>query len=281
MKKQEFIDFMKSPGTMSRDSIPPLEQLVRDYPYFSTAGILYTLNLQKENSIKLNDQLKLASAYSVDRKILKQLIKSVQLLSNGENAYIEMKDGLSSNVVEQETVFLKRENVNENDEDLNLPQLIGVFQKELGKIANNHRNSPEFLNLLNLAGKLEMLLEEHKQQKEPPAKHYFEEYGLDSLEELPPHEEKPISNSKIIDKFIKEEPRIITENQTSFFNPVDFAEQGLMDNEEIVSETLAGIYYDQGNLAKAIKIYKKLSLLNPEKRYYFAARIEKIRKEIK
>ena len=277
MKRQEFIDFMKSPGSMSRESIPPLEQLVRDFPYFSTATILYTLNLQKENSVKFNDQLKLTSAYTTDRKILKQLIKSVQVLSGKNDIGTEMKDGLVTDILEQGTV----ENINNKDEDLNLPQLIDVFQKELGKITENHKNSPEFINLLSLAGKLESLLEEHKQQKEPPAKPYFEEYGLTNLGELPPQEGKIISNSKIIDKFIKDKPRIIPENQTSFFDPIDFANQSLMDNDEIVSETLARIYYDQGNLAKAIKIYKKLSLLNPEKRFYFADRIEKIRKEIK
>ncbi|RKY53356.1 MAG: hypothetical protein DRP93_06680 [Candidatus Neomarinimicrobiota bacterium] len=277
MKKQEFIDFMKSPESMSRESIPPLEQLVHDFPYFSTAAILYTLNLHRENSIKFNDQLKLTSAYTADRKILKQLIKSVQLLSGGDSIAIEMKDGLVTNIPEQ----VSTETINEKDEDLNLPQLIDVFQKELGKITKTHRNSPEFLNLLSLAGKLESLLEEQKQRKEPSVKPYFEEYGLTSLNELPSHEEKTISNSKIIDKFIKDKPRIIPENQTSFFDPVDFANQSLMDNDEIVSETLASIYYDQGNLAKAIKIYKKLSLLNPEKRFYFAGRIEKIRKEIK
>lgn len=281
MKKQEFIDFMKSPELMTGETILPLERLVRDFPYFSSAGILYTLNLRKENSIKFNDQLKLASAYASDRKLLKQLIKDVQLLSERDSIGDEIKDEPNTNLTEKDSTLIQDERINVNDEDLNLPQLIEVFRNELDKITKNYRNSPEFLNLLNLANKLESLLKVQKQQKDPSIKPYFEEYGLTNLEELPQHKEKPISNSKIIDKFISEEPRIISENQTSFFDPVEFANKSLMDNDEIVSETLAGIYYDQGNLAKAIKIYKKLSLLNPEKRFYFAARIEKIRKEIK
>ncbi len=280
MKKQEFIDYLKSPESLSRESISPLEQLVHDYPYFQTADMLYTLNLSKENSIKFSDQLRLASVYAPDRKVLKQLIQSVQLLTKGEKVIFKEKDE-QAEIPEQETSFIKKENISLNDEDLNLPHLIDIFQNELDKITSISKGSYEYHHLQTLAGKLESLLEEHKQQKQSPPSHYFEEYSLTHLKKSPEKEEKSKADSDLIDKFIKENPRIVPEPQIGFFDPVDFAKQSLVDNDEIVSETLAEIYYRQGNLAKAIKIYKKLSLLNPEKRFYFAGRIEKIRKEIK
>lgn len=42
----------------------------------------------------------------------------------------------------------------------------------------------------------------------------------------------------------------------------------------LVTEPLAELYVEQGKTEKAIELYKKLSLLNPEKRTYFASRIK-------
>jgi hypothetical protein len=43
---------------------------------------------------------------------------------------------------------------------------------------------------------------------------------------------------------------------------------------EVITETMADIFIQQGKIAKAAEIYEKLSLLNPAKSPYFAAKIE-------
>jgi hypothetical protein len=89
---------------------------------------------------------------------------------------------------------------------------------------------------------------------------------------------KPLSKEELINQFIENAPRI-TRSKNDFFNPADYARSSSVDKEDIVSETLANIYYKQGNPEKAIKIFEKLCIKVPEKSSYFAGLIEKIKKE--
>lgn len=52
------------------------------------------------------------------------------------------------------------------------------------------------------------------------------------------------------------------------------AKESIEPNEEIISESLAALLAEQGHHKKATKMYKKLSLIFPQKSDYFAAQIE-------
>ncbi|MEM6967583.1 MAG: hypothetical protein AAF573_22655, partial [Bacteroidota bacterium] len=56
------------------------------------------------------------------------------------------------------------------------------------------------------------------------------------------------------------------------------AKQSIQENEDIVSETLAALLAQQGSRKKAIQMYKRLSLIFPEKSSFFAKKIEKLKK---
>jgi tetratricopeptide (TPR) repeat protein len=84
----------------------------------------------------------------------------------------------------------------------------------------------------------------------------------------------------ILDRFIKENPSI-SRPKAEFFNPVNMARQSVEEDEELVTETLASLFYKQGNHKKAIRAYEKLCLLYPSKMSYFASLIQKIKTEIK
>ena len=84
----------------------------------------------------------------------------------------------------------------------------------------------------------------------------------------------------IIDKFIAEQPSIQRgQSATPFFNPEAMAKSSNTVHSDLISETLAKIYLQQGNIQKAIEIYQRLSLKIPKKSAYFAAQIEKINNE--
>ena len=85
---------------------------------------------------------------------------------------------------------------------------------------------------------------------------------------------KTMSKNEIIDKFIAENPQISRPKQ-EFYDPMVVAQTSVVDKENIISETLATIYLNQGYVEKAISMYEKLSLKNPEKSVYFAELIDK------
>lgn len=91
--------------------------------------------------------------------------------------------------------------------------------------------------------------------------------------------ENQLSAFELIDKFIKDEPKL-TRAKTEFFSPVNMAKQSVAEDITFVSETLAKIYVLQGNYAKAIRAYESLRLKYPEKRLYFASQIKNLRKLI-
>jgi tetratricopeptide (TPR) repeat protein len=83
----------------------------------------------------------------------------------------------------------------------------------------------------------------------------------------------------LIDKFLQSNPGTIrpvdTENRAHVNEVV---ENSTLETDEIITETLANIYFQQKNFEKAQEAYKKLSLKYPEKSVYFATRIKEIEK---
>lgn len=77
----------------------------------------------------------------------------------------------------------------------------------------------------------------------------------------------------LISKFLCEKPVFVMKKEV-----YDEPNESVYD-PEIISETLAEIYFKQGKTDMSLNIYEKLCLKFPEKNSYFAARIEKIKKE--
>jgi hypothetical protein len=84
----------------------------------------------------------------------------------------------------------------------------------------------------------------------------------------------------LIDRFIKISPKI-TPGKADQFRTDDIARLSLVEDETFVTETMAKIYAEQGQFAKAIKAYNVLSLKFPEKSVYFANQIKKLQERRK
>ena len=92
---------------------------------------------------------------------------------------------------------------------------------------------------------------------------------------------KKINRSKdnmILDNFIKNEKNRNISTPNSFFKPLEVAKESLIENEDLVTPTLAKVYLEQKHYEKAIRAYKKLILKYPEKNTFFANQIQLIKK---
>jgi len=91
------------------------------------------------------------------------------------------------------------------------------------------------------------------------------------------------SGNSLIDKFLMTGTGKIRNiqgdnNNSETENRIEIIEKSTAENDDIITETLAAIYFQQKNFEKALAAYKKLSLKYPEKSIYFATQIEEIEK---
>lgn len=83
----------------------------------------------------------------------------------------------------------------------------------------------------------------------------------------------------IIDSFIKKEPSISSRPVKNIeSDQKDLSEKSTNFGDDLISENLAQILVEQGKSQKAIDMYKKLIWKFPQKKAYFAARIEDLNK---
>tara|TARA_Y100000766_G_C18803980_1_gene554526 strand:+ start:428 stop:865 length:438 start_codon:yes stop_codon:yes gene_type:complete len=84
------------------------------------------------------------------------------------------------------------------------------------------------------------------------------------------------NEGQILDLFLKSKKRI-RKNKKLDINTKDLSKP-LLKKDHFISENLANIYIKQDKIDDAIKIYKKLSLINSKKKSYFAKKIKDLKK---
>jgi len=108
-------------------------------------------------------------------------------------------------------------------------------------------------------------------------KHSFSEWLALSKVKKIDRNPKP-QQADLINKFIDQKTTISKPKKEPFFKAEDVAKESLVENNELVTPTLAKVYLEQGHYEKAILAYEKLSLKYPEKNSFFANQIKLINK---
>jgi hypothetical protein len=345
MHQQQFIDIIKHPHQLESAQLAELEVLVKEYPFFESAHLLYTKGLHKYQGINYSKQLRKTAIVVNSRSVLYELLhqaetvseKNIEIAAEKESSVVSASiaasidtidnepkkdvgsvsitnngikviyvNTVSNSLVNPEKEITLKETINEeiniiksieNETEVpvqefdveklnkNIEQEIskGIIQSyiETDIIKTPELNKEEIKEPSSFTDWLKTIQKESHTFQIDTKKESVENIINEKIEPKKVEIEKKPSffsqNKQIIDKIIESDPGRIKLGTTKFFTPATDAKQSLLENEHLVTETLAKIYALQGNISKAIRAYEILSLKFPQKSVYFATLIEKLK----
>lgn len=295
MSTEHINHLLSQPANLAASDLPDLRQLVQDYPWCQSFQVLYAKALKLNDDPGFNHQLKKTAVYATDRKILYRLImqpglqKSIadfeQLTANSEvpdEAETEVPKSTPEKASPPETDMEEAPSkVQEQDEELDNQNLEKEVLKEVAAQSYQIEFESKPEKAASIAADEEPESEKSKPKQTSPAQPLsFIDFITGGHAQGEPSqvgggESDGAAEESLIERFIQNEPKI-ERKKSNFFSPVNMGKMSLVDNDEMVSETLAGIYARQGDLDKARRAYEQLALKYPEKSSYFAALIKKL-----
>ena len=246
----ELTRLINHPDEMDRDTLYELRSLLALYPYFQTARLLMLQNLYLLHDPTFDEELRRASIYITDRKVLFRLIEAahykLQPQKKASEAAPKDNDSKDSRTISLIDNFL---------------ETIPVEEEE------------------NTDG-------QHKKRKPTPADAAVDyvAYLLESEEDEKDEESTPqLKGQSLIDNFIEQDRGKIVLSEVPEFVPQinDGTDEGGKEGEDgFFTETLARIYIKQGRYNKALDILRRLNANSQQKNTFIADQIRFLEKLI-
>ncbi len=338
--QQKFLEILKNPYDLDKNTLPFLEKLVEEYPYCQSLQILLAKNLQNFDKLVFEKQVNKAAAYAVNRRKFQKYISGRDRFktemepevqpTNKEISAEQTPHDATGNTGQAKPLANRQEKnistsvvhpidelkrsgppTKEKTQDQSR-SLIEIVKRRLDEIQNKGKQqydgkqkndridqkksslSDPILKESKLPAS-EAIVNNNSIEKKVVDKPNHEPIDKNKEGELPAKEattsnelfpyptmgkqaKKPDINY-LIDKFLKEEPRIKAKKDLPE-KQEDLSVKSTYENPQLVTETLAHVYLKQGNKDKALDIYEKLCLKFPEKSSYFAQKIIAIKNEI-
>lgn len=325
MRTEEFLKYIDDPRLLQKDSIPDLQKLVHDFPYFQAAHLLLSIASKKWDTSVYQQSLKKTAIVVSNRNHFYNLLHTLDLnekeIKESENsasrelnilksAEVKTEEDLNEKVKDNSAIVkeaeielqnnkidkpsiekikavtepLQKETLSDEktvEQEIKRSLVNSFVEKEILKInevfkpevpiekPDNFSDWLQFLKKNNGQSYSEIEVEVNKGKTKNAEKVKQKEKGL-----LEGKEKK----KALIDKIIEKNPGSIRQKEEQKFFKSDFkAKESLVENEHLVTETLAKIYALQGNIGKAVRAYEILSLKFPQKSAYFATLIQNLK----
>ncbi len=247
-------------GSLEAVSVQQLEQLVEQYPSFGAGHYLLCKKLKLEGDFAYTRQAQKAALYFTNPFWLQWLLSYGQDKKTGE--------------LQAETAGVAQP----------LPEPAGALT---APTSQDHHQEQDMMDQIGKKAQQQAVnatleIKEEALAFEPyHTIDYFASQGIKFVQETNPDDKlgKQLKSFTEWLKMMKRLPRISSEQDLQKDSDETIQQDAAhsIERREIVTEAMAEVLIKQGKLENAEEVYRKLSLLNPDKSLYFALRIEQLK----
>jgi len=283
VNKTKFLELVKNPDLIEEQDLVKLDELISEHPYSQIFHVLKVKGQKVFNKPDFNNALNLAATYIYDRNILKSILEGPQAATYSAGVVSENFTESDDPAIDEISSF---DWIQEDDQDDifvdEIPEPVSPQEDAITELPGEKDEAKtDFVTTDPLepeieAGSIHAELMKNLHQLKESRQQFNKQPQKD---DVPENREEQI---EIIDNFIKNslvlsKPNLSAESEG--ISQADLSEESAKLNEDLVTENLARIYLKQGKNKDAVKIYKKLIGKFPEKKAYFAGKIQKIKKK--
>ncbi len=310
MKKKQFHTILTNYTSLTREEAEVLISLEKEFPYSQVIHSLAARATQDNQLPEKEDQLHLGAIYTSDRAVFKSIMTATpqgrksepferhqaEIQELIEVIHPEVKkihtavQEIPGNVIASETTDSNKPLQIDSYPEVNSVDYTSVDDSFYDEIAYDLQRLKELKHIFEETaeqfenGTLSASLDsETNHKKKSKLVDHTDELLTEiksSKKKVKPDGPKQKEQIEIIEQFIKTQPsikgKVATEEKA--LPKDDLSEKSLIYNENIISETLVEILVKQGKKEKAIEVLKKLIWKFPQKKAYFAAQIEDLKK---
>lgn len=293
MEKNRFHTLLNNYTSLRDDEAQILISLEKEFPYSQVIHSLAARATQDNNLPEKEEQLHLGAIYTTDRAVFKSIMtaapqerKSVEavIMQDEPQVEVEIEDFKKAAPTETTELNISTGSLDSSHHFADHTSDVSFYdgiQHELEKLKELRHEFEETVKQFE-NGTLSATLNsdtELKKKSKPadPMDELLTEIKI-SKKKVKPDGPRQKEQIEIIEQFIKTQPTIKGKTAVEEMAKDDLSEKSLIYNENIISETLALILIKQGKKEKAIEVLKKLIWKFPQKKTYFAAQIEDLKK---